>query len=83
MVGLQNINDIYKIKEQVVEPEISNSRIYNVSTRTNINNIKIVGNKAIYEGEAIVSILYESSEIVRIDKKEFRFPINYEEMVKL
>ncbi len=78
MVGLQNINDIYKIKEQVVEPEISNSRIYNVSTRTNINNIKIVGNKAIYEGEAIVSILYESSEIVRIDKKEFRFPINYE-----
>ena len=78
MVGLQNINDAYQIKEQIADTEISSSRIYNVSTRTIINNIKIVGTKAIYEGEAIVSILYESSEIVRIDKKEFRFPINYE-----
>ena len=41
MVGLQNINDTYQIKEQVADAEISNSRIYNVSTRTNINNIKI------------------------------------------
>ncbi len=78
MVGLQNINDAYQIKEQIADTEISSSRIYNVSTRTIINNIKIVGTKAIYEGEAIVRILYESSEIVHIDKKEFRFPINYE-----
>ena len=78
MVGLQNINDKYTINEQILSPEISNSRIYNVSTTTNINNIKIVGSKAIYEGEAFVNILYESTEVTRIDKKEFKFPINYE-----
>ena len=41
-------------------------------------NGKILGSKAIYEGEAIVNILYESVETRQIDKKEFRFPINYE-----
>lgn len=78
MVGLQNISDKYAINEQILSPEISNSRIYNVSTTTNINTVKIVGSKAIYEGEAFVNILYESTEITRIDKKEFKFPINYE-----
>lgn len=78
MVGLQNISDKYAINEQILSPEISNSRIYNVSTTTNINTVKIVGSKAIYEGEAFVNILYESTEVTRIDKKEFKFPINYE-----
>ena len=78
MVGLQNISDKYAINEQILCPEISNSRIYNVSTTTNINTVKIVGSKAIYEGEAFVNILYESTEVTRIDKKEFKFPINYE-----
>ena len=53
MVGLQNINDAYQIKEQIADTEISSSRIYNVSTRTIINNIKIVGTKAIYEGKQL------------------------------
>ena len=78
MVGLQNINDIYQLKEQISDSEISNSRIYNVSTTSSINNVKIVGTKAIYEGEVSVNILYESTEVTRIDKKEFKFPINYE-----
>ena len=78
MVGLQNISDKYAINEQILSPEISNSRIYNVSTTTNINTVKIVASKAIYEGEAFVNILYESTEVTRIDKKEFKFPINYE-----
>ena len=78
MVGLQNISDKYAINEQILSPEISNSRIYNVSITTNINTVKIVGSKAIYEGEAFVNILYESTEVTRIDKKEFKFPINYE-----
>lgn len=78
MVGLQNISDNYVMKEQITNSEISNGRIYNVSTNANINNIKILGSKAIYEGEAIVNILYESVETRQIDKKEFRFPINYE-----
>lgn len=37
-----------------------------------------MGTKAIYEGEVSVNILYESTEVTRIDKKEFKFPINYE-----
>lgn len=78
MVGLQNVNDSYQLREQIADSDISNSRIYNVSTTTNINNIKIIGTKAIYEGEAIVNILYESTEVTRIDKREFKFPINYE-----
>lgn len=78
MVGLQNINDIYQLKEQISDSEISNSRIYNVSTTSSINNVKIVGTKAIYEGEVSVNILYENTEVTRIDKKEFKFPINYE-----
>ena len=78
MVGLQNISDNYVMKEQITNSEISNGRVYNVSTNANINNIKILGSKAIYEGEAIVNILYESVETTQIDKKEFRFPINYE-----
>lgn len=78
MVGLQNVNDNYHLNEQLAAPEISNSRIYNVSTTTNINSVKIVGTKAIYEGEAVVNILYESTEVTRIDKREFKFPINYE-----
>ena len=78
MVGLQNISDNYVMKEQITNSEISNGRIYNVSTNANINNIKILGSKAIYEGEAIVNILYESTETTHIDKKEFKFPINYE-----
>ena len=69
MVGLQNVSDIYQLKEQISDSEISNSRIYNVS---------IAGTKAIYEGEVSVNILYESTEVTRIDKKEFKFPINYE-----
>ena len=78
MVGLQNINDIYQIKEQISDVELSSNRIYNVSINTNLNNINISGNKAIYEGEAIVSILYENSEVSHIDKKEYNFPFNYE-----
>ena len=78
MVGLQNVSDIYQLKEQISDSEISNSRIYNVSTTSSINNVKIVGTKAIYEGEVSVNILYESTEVTRIDKKEFKFPINYE-----
>ena len=78
MVGLQNISDNYLMKEQITNSEITNGRIYNVSTSANINNIKILGSKAIYEGEAIVNILYESTEVTHVDKKEFRFPINYE-----
>ena len=78
MVGLQNISDNYVMKEQITNSEISNGRIYNISTRANINSIKILGNKAIYEGETIVNILYESIETTHIDKKEFKFPINYE-----
>ena len=46
MVGLQNISDKYAINEQILSPEISNSRIYNVSTTTNINTVKIVGNSS-------------------------------------
>ena len=45
---------------------------------SSINNVKIAGTKAIYEGEVSVNILYESTEVTRIDKKEFKFPINYE-----
>lgn len=78
MVGLQNVSDIYQLKEQISDSEISNSRIYNVSTTSSINNVKIAGTKAIYEGEVSVNILYESTEVTRIDKKEFKFPINYE-----
>ena len=78
MVGLQNVSDIYQLKEQISDSEISNSRIYNVSMTSSINNVKIAGTKAIYEGEVSVNILYESTEVTRIDKKEFKFPINYE-----
>ena len=78
MVGLQNVSDIYQLKEQISDSEISNIRIYNVSTTSSINNVKIAGTKAIYEGEVSVNILYESTEVTHIDKKEFKFPINYE-----
>ena len=78
MVGLQNVSDIYQLKEQISDSEISNSGIYNVSMTSSINNVKIAGTKAIYEGEVSVNILYESTEVTRIDKKEFKFPINYE-----
>ena len=43
MVGLQNVSDIYHLKEQISDSEISNSRIYNVSTTSSINNVKIAG----------------------------------------
>ena len=78
MVGLQNISDSYQIREQLTDSDITNNRIYSVSTTTNINNIKIIGTKAIYEGEVNVNILYESTEVTHIAKKEFKFPINYE-----
>ena len=78
MVGLQNINDEYQINEQIMDPEICDSNIYNTSITTNINNIRIVENRAICEGEAIVSFLYGNLDNNNINKKDFRFPINYE-----
>lgn len=78
MVGLKTINDEYKISEQIVDPEICDNNIYNTSISTNINNIKIIEDRSICEGEAIVSFLYGNLENSNINKKEFRFPINYE-----
>lgn len=78
MMGLQTINDVITINEKINNSGNFANKIYSSSMNVQINSIKILENRAIYEGEIIENILYESNSAEKVEKREIRFPLNQE-----
>lgn len=78
MMRLQTINDVITVNEKINNSENFANRIYSSSMNVQINSIKILENRAIYEGEIIENILYETNTAEKVEKREIRFPLNHE-----
>ena len=78
MMGLQNINDVFNVNEKINNLDIGVNRIYTSSVKTLITNIEVLEGRAVYEGEIIETILFEASTAERIERREIKFPLNYE-----
>lgn len=76
MVGKRNIKDICNINQQVTIPEIDNNQLYNVKTKTNIQNVTIRNGKVIYEGEINLEFLYEMNN--GVNSTNTQIPFNFE-----
>ena len=78
MMGLQNINDVFNVNEKINNLDIGVNKIYTASVKTLITNIEVLEGRAVYEGEIIETILFEASTAERIERREIKFPLNYE-----
>lgn len=76
MLGKRNIKDICNINQQVTIPEIDNNQLYNVKTKTNIQNVTIRNGKVIYEGEINLEFLYEMNN--GVNSTNTQIPFNFE-----
>lgn len=71
-------NDFYNITEQIVLPEISNNKIYDVEINTIVNNTNVLNKRVIYEGEIQLNFLFEPNGTTGIESKKYIIPFNHE-----
>ena len=74
----ENKKDICNIAEQIVLPEISSNRIYDVEMNLIINNVNVLNKRVIYEGEIHLNFLFESNVTQGVESKKYILPFNYE-----
>ena len=72
------VKDECNIQNQINIPELKSGRIYNVKVTQNIIKENILNNLVSYEGEIILSILYESSVTNRMEVKEQRIAFTHD-----
>lgn len=66
------------VKQRVEASEIAGNKIYDTNLEYSITNVNIVNSKIVYEGEITATIIYASSNTVKIDTKIVKLPFNYE-----
>ena len=77
-INKENKKNICNINEQITIPEISNNQIYDVEISTIINNTNILNKRVVYEGEILLTFLFQSNITGAIDSKKYTLPFNYE-----
>lgn len=66
------------VKQRIDAPEIAGNRIYDTCLEYAVNNISIINEKIVYEGEITAKIIFASSTSVRLDTKVTKIPFSYE-----
>lgn len=66
------------VKQRIDAPEIAGNKIYDTCLEYSVNNINIINEKIIYEGDITATIIFASSNSVRLDTKVTKMPFNYE-----
>ncbi len=74
----QTKKDICNIEEKILVPEISNNKIYDVEITPIINNINILNNRVVYEGDLNLNFIFASNTTVGIDSKRYVLPFSFE-----
>lgn len=75
--GKNKIKEISNIRERILIPEISNRKIYDVEIMPNINSVKILNGRAVYEGELKLNFIFSLDENIRIDTKKYTLPFTF------
>lgn len=66
------------IKQRINSPEIAGNKIYNTYLEYTVNNINIVNEKIIYEGEVTAKIMYTSNNSINLDTRIEKIPFTHE-----
>lgn len=74
---MQYVRRRYNMDTTIQLEQLGNNQIYDCDVDYNIQDIKIMNRKVLYEGELILKIIYESNSS-KIDYKTERIPFNYE-----
>lgn len=66
------------VKQRIDAPEIAGNKIYNTALEYSINNVSIINERIVYEGDITATIIFASSNSFRLDSKIEKIPFNYE-----
>lgn len=77
ITDMQYVRRRYNMDTTIQLEQLGNNQIYDCDVDYNIQDIKIMNRKVLYEGELILKIIYESNSS-KIDYKTERIPFNYE-----
>lgn len=67
--------DVYRFNQEVIVPEISNNKIYDISVNPNVITTRIQGNTLSYEGDLNIKFIYRNNEVV--ETKEVTTPLMF------
>lgn len=74
---MQYIKRKYNLDSKIGIENLGNNQIYDCDANCNMQNVKIMNRKILYEGEVILKLIYASSNS-KIDYKIEKIPFNYE-----
>lgn len=66
------------VKQRIEAKEIAGNKIYNTALEYSINNVSIINERIVYEGDITATIIFASSNSFRLDSKIEKIPFNYE-----
>lgn len=66
------------VNKRIEVPEIAGNKIYNAIFQTSITNTTIENERIMYEGDITATILYQSSNSLRLESRVEKIPFNYE-----
>lgn len=67
--------DVYKMNQEILAPEISNNKIYDISVKPNIVSTRIQGNNLSYEGDLQITFIYRNND--SLETKQVTTPLMF------
>lgn len=67
--------DVYRMNQEILVPEISNNKIYDISVNPNIVSTRIQGNNLSYEGELQITFIYRYND--SLETKQVTTPLMF------
>ena len=68
-------SDVYRLNQEIIVPEISNNKIYDISVNPNVTTTRIQGNTLSYEGDLNIKFIYRNNGTV--ETKEVTTPLMF------